>query len=62
MFICPVCSKEFLKEENLVKHYLSCWKENNPNHKSKDAPRSKDIETRSVTEDIKTFFERGATV
>ena len=58
MYICPTCSKKFEKEEKLTKHFLSCWKENNPNHISKEAPRSEDIETREINEDMKAFFER----
>lgn len=43
MYICPTCCKEFEKEEVLVKHFLKCWKDKNPNHQSKSAPRSEDI-------------------
>ena len=60
MFICPTCNRSFLDEDQLVKHFLACWKEKNPNHKSKDAPRGPDVETRAVNEDIQSFFERGA--
>ena len=48
MYICPTCCKEFEKEEVLVKHFLKCWKDKNPNHHSKPAPRSEDINTREV--------------
>ena len=56
MFICPICGKQFDTEEVLVKHYLQCWKEHNPNHKSKSAPRSEDVNTREVNSDIIDFF------
>lgn len=56
MYICPVCKKEFDVEEVLVKHYLKCWKEKNPTHKSKPAPRSKDINTREDNPAILDFF------
>jgi hypothetical protein len=56
MYICPTCCKEFEKEEVLVKHFLKCWKEKNPCHKSKSAPRSEDINTREVNEDVMNFF------
>ena len=56
MYICPTCNYEFEKEENLVKHFLKCWKEKNPNHKSKSAPRGEDINTRVINEDIMNFF------
>lgn len=46
MYICPTCKKGFEKEENLTKHFLSCWKEQHPSHVSKSAPRSESIETR----------------
>ena len=56
MFICPTCGKQFNTEDVLVKHYLSCWKERNPTHKSKSAPRSEDIDTRKDNQDILDFF------
>ena len=56
MYICPTCYKEFKKEEILVKHFLKCWKEKNPYHKSKSAPHSEDVNTREVNEDIMNFF------
>lgn len=56
MFICPTCGKQFDTEDALVKHYMRCWKERNPNHKSKLAPRSEDINTREDSQDILDFF------
>lgn len=58
MFICPTCNKEFNTELAIQKHFLSCWKEKHPYHKSKSAPRSKDIITKEVNDDIMNFFER----
>lgn len=60
MYICPICSKEFEEEDRIVKHLLSCWREHNPNHKSKNAPRSEDTETRNINNDMQAFFERGS--
>lgn len=57
MYICPTCEKEFNTEEMIRKHFLSCWREIHPYHKSKSAPRSKDIVTREVSNDIANFFE-----
>lgn len=56
MYICPTCNKKFESEEILQKHFLSCWKEQHPFHKSKSAPRGKDIEIRQVSNDIANFF------
>ena len=56
MYICPTCNKSFEKEEILQRHFLNCWKEQHPFHKSKPAPRSKTIETRQVNDDIANFF------
>ena len=56
MYICPVCNQQFKEEQVLVKHYLSCWKRENPHLRSKPAPRSEDINTREVNEDIENFF------
>ena len=56
MYICPTCRKEFEKEEVLVKHFLKCWKDKNPNHHPKSAPHSEDINTREVNEDVMNFF------
>lgn len=57
MFICPTCNKEFKTEELIQKHFLACWKEQHPYHKSKDAPHSENIETREISNDIMNFFE-----
>ena len=56
MYICPVCNQQFKEEQVLVKHYLSCWKKENPHLRSKPAPRIEDINTREVNEDIENFF------
>ena len=56
MYICPTCNKQFEAEEHLVKHFLKCWKDKNPNHQSKSAPRSEDITTRSMNDDVTNFF------
>lgn len=55
MYICPTCKRKFEKEESLSKHFLPCWKEQHPSHVSKSAPRSENIETRQVNEDIMNF-------
>jgi hypothetical protein len=56
MYICPVCGKQFNEEEILVKHMSKCWREKNPHLRSKPAPRSEDINTREVNDDILNFF------
>ena len=56
MFICPTCGKQFEMEDALVKHMSKCWREKNPNHKSKPAPRSEDVNTREDNQDILDFF------
>lgn len=56
MYICPFCNKQFNKDVDVAKHSLKCWRELNPNHKSKDAPRSEDIVTRKDNNDILNFF------
>ena len=56
MFICPTCNKTFDKEEVLVKHFLKCWKDKNPNRKSNSAPRSDDINTFEVNNEVANFF------
>ena len=56
MYICPVCNKQFKEEDILVKHYLSCWKKENPHLRSKPAPRSEDINTREVNKEVEDFF------
>ena len=56
MYICPTCNNTYDKEEALVEHFLKCWKEKNPNHKSKSAPHSEDVNTRSVNNSIMDFF------
>ena len=56
MYICPTCNKPFDKEENLVKHMSKCCKEKNPHLRSKPAPRSEDVNTREVNNEIMSFF------
>ena len=56
MYICPTCGREFQTENKIAKHFLSCWKEQNPFHQPKEAPRGDDITTRSVSNDILDFF------
>ena len=56
MFICPECNKGFELESALIKHLSRCWREKHPNHKSKDAPRSEDINTRNINNDVLNFF------
>ena len=57
MYICPTCARQFETEDILVKHFLKCWKEKNPCHRSKNAPRSEDINTREINNDILDFFD-----
>ena len=56
MYICPTCNQSFTTEEILVKHMSKCWKEKNSHVKSKPAPRSADINTREINNDIANFF------
>ena len=57
IYICPTCYKEFNTEEEVTTHFLKCWKEQNPHHKSKPASRSEDITTTEVSEDSMAFFD-----
>lgn len=57
MYICPTCGKTFQEEEVLTKHFLKCWKEEHPYHKSKSAPRSEDVNMRQASNDMLAFFE-----
>lgn len=56
IYICPTCGKEFGLEDEVSKHFLKCWKRENPHHKSKPAPRSEDINTVEITEELQQFF------
>ena len=56
MYICPTCNQSFNTEEVLTKHFLKCWKEQHPYHKSKPAPRSEDVNTREIKPEIADFF------
>ena len=57
IYICPTCGKEYTSEQDVSKHFLKCWKDNNPHHKSKSAPRSADIHTSTVNDDVAQFFK-----
>ena len=56
MYICPVCKRSFDKKDRITRHFLLCWKEHNPNHKSKLAPHSEDIVEREVSDAALNFF------
>ena len=56
MYYCPICKTEYGKEESVAKCLLRCWKKQNPNHKSNEAPHSEDLETRTCSSDIENFF------
>ena len=60
MYICPICNIQFETDDILVKHYGKCWRERNPNHKSKSAPRSADVNTREIDDELLNFFKLGA--
>jgi len=55
-YICPTCNKEFDMEKEVSKHFLKCWKNNNPKHKSKPAPHSENITTVEINKDMIQFF------
>lgn len=57
MYVCPICNKEYPTEEAVAKCFLQCWKENNPIHKSKNAPRTEDRVERQCTQEIEDFFK-----
>ena len=57
MYICPTCNKEFDTEIAITQHSLKCWREHNPNHKSKPAPRSENIVNREINDDVINFFK-----
>ena len=56
MYICPICEKEYISEDDMRKHLLKCWRETHPNHKSKNAPHSEDRTTREVNDEMTDFF------
>lgn len=56
MYFCPVCNKGLKTEDAVRDHFLQCWKEVHPFHKSKSAPRGEDIMTRENNEDIVNFL------
>ena len=56
MFVCSICSKQFESKDEIKKHFLRCWKEQHPYHKSKSAPRSEDVNTREDSQEILNFF------
>ena len=56
-YICPTCKKEYDTSEQVAKCFLKCWKQENPHHKSKPAPRSENISVSGATEDVLAFFK-----
>ena len=57
MYICPTCNRKFKTGEEVAKHSLSCWRQHNPNHRSKPAPRSDDIVHIEINDDVVKFFK-----
>ena len=57
MFICPTCGKQFEMEDALVKHMSKCWREKKPHLRSKPAPRSEDVNTREISNELIDFFD-----
>lgn len=57
MYICPICGKELPTESEIVKHFLACWKEYNPHHKSKPAPHNESTNTQ-INSDVMEFFTK----
>lgn len=58
MYICPTCQCGFETEQQIQKHFLSCWKEQHPFHIAKEAPHLEDI-TNSSNEDLMRQFFGG---
>jgi hypothetical protein len=56
MYICPICNSQFNSEDELVKDMMKCWRDKNPSHQSKPAPRSEDVNTREINSDIVDFL------
>ena len=56
MYICPICKKEYAKEELVVKCFSKCYKLAHPYHQSTPAPQSEDIIIREVSNEIMNFF------
>lgn len=58
MYLCPVCNKEFSKEDLVVKHALGCWRKQYAGHSAKHAPRTITV-TREIDPQIECFFKKG---
>ena len=56
MYLCPICGKEYKSDAAVAKCFLRCWREQNPNYRSKEAPHSDDIVTRQCNDDVANFF------
>ena len=56
MYLCPICKRKFNSENNVAKHSLQCWRQQNPNYKSTPAPRTPDIINRKINEEVLDFF------
>lgn len=57
MYICPTCNRQFKNAETIAKHSLGCWREYNPNHRSKEAPHSENIIQREIDDNVLAFFK-----
>lgn len=56
MYVCPTCNRNFESKDIIAKHSLKCWREHNPYHQSKPAPRSEDIEEKNISDEMLNFF------
>ena len=57
MYICPTCNRQFKNAETIAKHSLGCWREHNPNYRSKEAPHSENIIQREIDDNVLAFFK-----
>lgn len=56
MYICPTCHEKFNTKEDIGKHFLRCWQQHNPNHKSKPAPKGENKIERKIDDNVLDFF------
>lgn len=58
MYYCINCNKQFNSREGVISHFLKCWVNTHPTHKSQPAHQSSEIIIEKNNEEILNFLKQ----